>query len=361
MNLQGLTSEFSLPELFKFLQESQQTGRLSLKVIESSNLASKAGEASHFFWFEKGKLLAASNRLDGLGLLDILQARSLIQGSALPRLVRQCPPKVALGKFLKDRAVLTSKQLKSLFASQVLRHVCMLLQAPDASFSFHAAYPVPYLEMTGVKIQATDVTLPSLRILKDWGALADKLPSLESGLKLIKKDPSAYRLQTQEKAVLRLAQSGLSLSKIAKDLKLPAVDIQKTGFRLIFVGLVKEIPLIQTAKSTYQPRRKTSVQLSKSFLGRLSGYLQKIPFMASKETAPQKIKVPVAVSAVREDSTTASYRQQMNPEKTPRNSAVKRLTNAIGGDRAERLSERAPSCLLTAYPSCLLTSSVARA
>jgi len=366
MNLQGLTSEFSLPELFKFLQESQQTGRLSLKAMEGSGLASKARKTSHFFWFEKGSLLAASNRLDGLGLLDILQARSLIQASTLPRLVRQCPPQVALGAFLKDRAILTNKQLKSLFASQVLRHVCMLLKAPDASFSFHAAYPVPYLEMTGVKIQATDVTLPSLRILKDWGALSDKLPSLESGLKLIKKDLSTYRLQTQEKAVLRLAQSGLSLSKIARELKLPAVDIQKTGFRLIFVGLVKEIPLIQTAKSTYQPRRKTSVQLSQSFLGRLSGYLQKIPLMApremaSKETAPQKLRVPVAVSAMREDSSTASYRQRMNPEKTPRNSAVKRLTNAIGGDRAERLAERAPSCLLTTYPSCLLANSAVRA
>ena len=366
MNLQGLTSEFSLPELFKFLQESQQTGRLSLKALEGSDLGSKTRETSHFFWFEKGNLLAASNRLDGLGLLDILQARSLIQGSTLPRLVRQCPPKVALGAFLKDRAVLTHKQLKSLFASQVLRHACALLKAPDAKFSFHAAYPVPYLEMTGIKIKATDVTLPSLRILKDWGALADKLPSLESGLKLIKKDPSTYRLQTQEKDVLRLAQSGLSLSKIAKDLKLSVVDIQKTGFRLIFVGLVKEIPLIQTAKSTYQPRRRTSVQLSKSFLGRLSGYLQKIPLMSmsSKETAPQKpqkpkfpVAIPVAISAVRAESTTTSYRQRINPEKTPRNSAVKRLTYAIGGDRAEGLSKRAPSCLLTAYPSCLLASS----
>ena len=285
MNLQGLTSEFSLPELFKFLQESQQTGRLSLKPVEKPvglkpAKGSSPEEKAYFFWFEKGNLLAASSRLDGLGLLNILQARSLIQSATLPRLLRQCPPKVALGKFLEDRAVLTAKQLKSLFASQVLRHTCALLKATDVRFAFRADYPVPYLELTGVRIRATDVTLPSLRVLQDWGALVEKLPSLESGLKPVEKDLPAYRLHSQEKDVLRLAQKGMSLSKISKALKLPALDIQKTGFRLIYVGLVKEVPLMQFARSASQPRKRVSTKISEAFLGRLSGYLQQASSMA---------------------------------------------------------------------------------
>ncbi len=356
MNLQGLTSEFSLPELFKFLQESQQTGRLSLKPVEMSNPENREREESYFFWFEKGNLLAASNRLDGLGLLYKLQTRSLIQGATLPRLLRQCPPKVALGKFLRERAVLTSKQLKSLFASQVLGQVCTLLKAPDVSFAFHESYPLPYLEMTGVSIRATDVTLPSLRVLKDWGSLIDKLPSLESGLKPVAGSLSAYQLQTQEKDVLRLAQENMSLAKISKVLQLPALDVQKTGFRLIFVGLVKEVPLIQAVKSTYQPRRKASAKISGSFLGRLSGYLKKIPLMVQREQ-----KVPDVINATFSGNTSTRYQQSVNLEKTARNSAVKRLTNAISGDRAERLTDIAPSCLLTKYPSCVLANSAVQA
>ena len=351
MNLQGLTSEFSLPELFKFLQESQQTGRLLMKPTKGSDLEGK----SYFFWFEKGKLLAASNRLDGLGLLHILQARSLIQSAALPRLLRQCPPKVALGQFLKDRTILTSKQLTSLFASQVLRHICALLTATDVRFAFHESYPFSYLEMTGISIPPTDVTLPSLRVLKDWRTLTDKLPSLTSGLKLVG-DPSAYRLQTQEKNVLRLAQEDLSLSKISKALKLPEQDIQKTGFRLIFVGLVKEVPLAQFAKPARPPKRRIT-KISEAFLGRLSGYLQKVPaktHVEPKAAANTAVSINGFPTSFPATTRFAHYRQAVNLEKTARNSAVRRLTSTITIDRSERIPNTAPSCLLVKYPSCSL-------
>ncbi|MGB3767724.1 MAG: DUF4388 domain-containing protein [Phormidesmis sp.] len=362
MNLQGLTSEYSLPELFKFLQESQQTGRLAMKPVGDSTLDNK----SYFFWFKKGKLLAASNRLDGLGLLQIMQSRSLISGATLPQLLRECPPKVALGKFLKDRAMLTGKQLNSLFAAQILRYMCALLKAKDVKFTFHASYPVPCLEMTGISIRATDVTLPSLRILKEWGALVNKLPSLTSGLKLVGEEPSTYRLQTQEKDVLRLAQDGLSLSKISNVLKLPELDVQKAGFRLIFVGLVKEAPLVHIAKFTPQPKRRIT-RLSESFLGRLSGFLKKIPAMAQAER-----EIPSTLNRAPVHSTfhstfhsafhTAfhSHQRTANLDKTARNSAVKRLANVLTTDRSERLPEAA-YCLLTQYPSCLLTCSAVRA
>ena len=353
MNLQGLTSEFSLPELFKFLQESQQTGRLSLKPVKDSNLEGK----SYYFWFEKGKLLAASNRLDGLGLLNILQARSLIQSATLPRILRQCPPKVTLGQFLKDRAALTSKQLTSLFASQVLRHTCALLTATDVRFAFRASYPLPYLEMTGVSIPPTDVTLPSLRVLKDWRTLTDKLPSPSSGLKLVG-DSFSYRLQTQEKNVLRLAQDGLSLSEISKALKLPIQDIQKTGFRLIFVGLVKEVPLAQFAQPTYLPKRRIT-KISEAFLGRLSGYLQKVPTktQSAQAVASQAVASPASINGFPTIDVN-NYRLTANLKKNARNSAVKRITSVITTDRAERLSEIAPSCLLAEYPSCSLAKKV---
>ncbi len=361
MNLQGLTSEFSLPELFQFLQESQQTGRLSLRPVKGSHLENKP----HFFWFEKGNLLAASDRLDGLGLLHIMQTRSLITSAVQPRLLRQCPRQVALGNFLKDRAVLTGKQLKSLFAFQILKHMCALLKATDIRFAFRESYPLSYLEMTGVKTRATDVTLPSLRILKDWGTLVDKLPSPESGLNPVEGKQLSYRLQTQEKNVLRLAQTGMSLAKISKTLKLSTLDVQKTGFRLIFVGIAKEVPMIDIANSHSQPKRQLA-RLSESFLGKLSGYLQK-----GLQPAPATASVSASAYAEPYNSAAVSYQSIASPDKmtisdkaidlsnTARNSAVQRISNIVGIDRVGQLAEVAPACLLVQYPSCLLARGVA--
>ncbi|MGD1895890.1 MAG: DUF4388 domain-containing protein [Phormidesmis sp.] len=335
MILQGLTSEFSLPELFKFLQDSQQTGRLSLKPIEGKKLEGRA----HFFWFEKGNLLAASSRLDGLGLLHILQERSLLRTVTLSRLLRQCPPRVALGKFLQERAILTSKQLKALFASQIVRHTRVLLKAMDVRFSFNAHYPFPYLEMTGIKIRATDITLPSLRVLKDWGNLLDKLPNLESGLKCMPGEIPAYRLHSKEKDVLRLAKDGLPVSKIASVLKLPTLEVRKIGFRLIFVGLVKEVPLTQFSRPATQPKRQASKQVSNVFLSKLSNYLQKTSPLAGASD-----KGTVWGGDVPQKSAPNRSTEIANRDKTAvKNYAAKRVKNVIDADRAKRRYENSNS------------------
>ncbi len=218
--------------------------------------------------------MAASQRLDGMGLLQLLQRRSLLQSSLLPRLLRQCPPKVALGQFLLERSVLTARQLQSLFASQTLQNTCTLLQASDVRFAFYPAYPFPYWEMTGVKIRATDIALPSLRMIKIWDALTEKLPRLDSGLTPARGQVPHYRLNSKEKWVLRLAAANHSLTEIAAAMKLPERDVQKIGFCLIFVGVANELPLIHLAKADKQTQPPAPAQVSPAFLGKLSHYLQ---------------------------------------------------------------------------------------
>ncbi len=284
MLLQGQTSEYSLPELFKFLKDSQQTGRLSLKSLFGKNFEGDI----HYLWFEKGDLVATSRRLDGLGLLKFLQQRCLVQSATLPRLLRQCPPKVALGAFLKSRALLTVRQLQSLFSSQVLASTCSLIQAPDVRFAFYPDYPFPYLEMTGVRIQATDIALPSLRMIKSWSTLIEKLPELTSGLKASEGNVSSYRLNSQEKTVLSLADSGRSLSDIAKEIDIPKLDVQKIGFRLVFVGLAREVPMIHLIRAKATAKQSAPVHVSAAFLDKLSTYLQK-----TSESARQPVPSPL--------------------------------------------------------------------
>lgn len=271
MLLQGQTSDYSLPELFKFLKDSRQTGRLSLKSLFGRGFE----DNPHYLWFEEGNLVATSQRLDGLGLLKFLQERYLIPSAVLPRLLRQCPPKLALGTFLKEKMMLTVRQLQSLFSSQVLGSTCALMQAPDVRFAFYPNYPFPYLEMTGVKIQATDITLPSLRMIKSWGSLIEKLPELNSGLKTAAGNVPRYRLNSQERAVLSFAESGRALSDIAAEINLPKLDVQKIGFRLIFVGLAKEVPMVYLARTSRPAKQAAPAKVSEAFLNKLSNYLHK--------------------------------------------------------------------------------------
>ncbi len=303
MLLQGQTSEYSLPELFKFIKDSQQSGRLSLKTLFGRDLEGDP----HYFWFENGNLVATSQRLDGLGLINFLQSRCLIKGSILPRLLRKCPSKVALGAYLKAQTILTVRQLQSLFSSQVLNSTCVLLQSPNVRFAFYPDYPFPYLEMTGVKIQATDITLPSLRMIKSWSTLIEKLPELDSGLKAAEGNVPRYRLNSQEKMVLSLAESGKSLADIAKAMPLPKLDVQKIGFRLIFVGLASEVPMVNFMRSHNTRKRPAPAKVSQTFLNKLSNYLQTTADTGQSAVSSPVVSEPIARETVRKQSYTRSH------------------------------------------------------
>ncbi|NEP20213.1 MAG: DUF4388 domain-containing protein, partial [Leptolyngbya sp. SIO4C1] len=136
MLIQGYTSDFSLPELFKLLQNSQQSGRLTLK----PSLQSVSKIRQHFFWFEQGYLVAASHRLDGLGLITLLQQRALLQSHSLARLLRQCPANLPFGDILRENALFSEHKLRSLFTAQMLSHTCTLLQSPNVYFAFYPRY-----------------------------------------------------------------------------------------------------------------------------------------------------------------------------------------------------------------------------
>lgn len=277
MRLQGLTTEYSLPELFKFIKDSRQTGRLSFQVLaDDARLADDVSKkGAHYFWFEAGKVIAVSNRLDGLGLLTLLQRRSFLPMGILPRLLRQCPPRVTLGSFLQEKGVISGKQLQYLFAMQVLNTACNLMSAGDAQFMFHPSAALPYLEMTGEKIRATDVALPSLRMLRSWDRLQEKLPALESGLRRVSEEAPQYKLNRQEAKVLKLSQAEQSLKQIAAALVLPEIEVQKIGFRLIYVGIVQELPLIAVDWTETQAIALASPKVSDRFLSNLTDYLQK--------------------------------------------------------------------------------------
>lgn len=180
MAITGNFSDFSLPELFLFLEQGHKSGLLYIGFLPENNKHSPT--QVNYFWLYQGRVVAAADRLDQQGLTLMIAQRGWISERVISRVVQICPSNTPMGLCLKSQGLLQPEQLKLLFNTQVVRQVSSLLEIKDGLFTFDPTATLPTAEMTGISMSATEVTLMSLRTLRDWKALADKLPDPASGL-----------------------------------------------------------------------------------------------------------------------------------------------------------------------------------
>lgn len=291
MAISGYFSEFSLAEIFHLLEKGNKTGRLSIRESSSNKTDS---EARNFFyiWFKQGNIVAASNKLDGTGLLSIIQQRGWISARVASRITEVCALNEPAGLCLKAQGLLEAEQLKLAFAQQVLQQVCKLFELVDAQFMFSSNISLPNSEMTGLIASPREVTLAGLRVLRDWSILQEKLPDDTSGLLGISSLSPKLRLNQSESRVWEFTNGNVSLKTIATHLQFPIEKIKQIAFRLMIVGLVEEVPFVtetptNTSKNEHYDlnvpewrdldKSNKSAQnnvVSQSFLQNLVGFLK---------------------------------------------------------------------------------------
>ncbi len=273
MGVTGYLSDFSLPEIFQFIEKGQKTGLVTIQVLPDS----KVKPAKYHIWMHQGRIVAAANRLDHQGLVSLIDGSNWISDRVFDKVVHWCCPiDQPLGLYLKNQGVLQSAQLKRLFQIQVLQQVCALFQLKDAEFKFEQNVQIPSREMTGLSVKATEATLVGLRVLKNWQALAEKLPNSEAGLiSLIAGKPN-YQLDSLEWQIWEYTQGTVCLKAIAEQLRLPVEKVQQVGFRLITIGLVEEVHLVNCALSLPSAEicETQKPNLSQSFMQNLVGFLR---------------------------------------------------------------------------------------
>ncbi|MEO0458576.1 MAG: DUF4388 domain-containing protein [Cyanobacteria bacterium P01_A01_bin.114] len=243
MSITGYLSEFSLPEVLQFLQTGKKTGLLAVQLLSEPEEPTE----HYFLWLYNGRIVSAANRLDNRYLATLLCHQGYVTALMISRLIRRCPPDMSLGIFLCTRGVLDKQQLKALFKTQVVQQVCGLFQLPDGCFQFDPKAPMPKIEMTGLSIPATEVTLPGLRALEKWDSLQEKLPSPQSGLRNLVKGRPNVSINQAEWNVWNAIDGETSLLDMARRLQLPIEDMQRIAFRLMVVGLAEEVPLLLSA------------------------------------------------------------------------------------------------------------------
>ncbi|HEY9629648.1 MAG TPA: DUF4388 domain-containing protein [Coleofasciculaceae cyanobacterium] len=278
MAVTGYLSEFSLAEIFSFLEQGNKTGLLTICVLSED--PSKKRE-NHYVWFNQGRIVAASNRLDQHGLANMIGQRGWLGEHTALRVAQTCAATVPIGLSLKTQGLLTVEQLKLLFYAQVMRQVCALFSLKDGWFQFDGKVPLPFAEMTGLNAPATEVTLSALRVLKDWSALASKLPEPSSAIKGIIAGKPQQKLNQSEWHLWEFADGTLALSAIAKQLQLPLEKAQQIAFRLVTAGLVEEVPLVMVPPTASRPEvavpeaiASEAAAVSHSFLHNLVGFLK---------------------------------------------------------------------------------------
>lgn len=281
MAVTGYLAEFSLAELFQFLEQGNKTGLLTICPLADA----PAGEQkNHHVWFNQGRIVAAASRLDQQGLLKLISQRGWLGDRAATRLAQICSVSTPMGLCLKSQGALTAEQLKLLFYAQVMRQVCALFTLKDGWFQFDSKVPLPVAEMTGLNAPATEVTLAGLRALKDWAALADKLPEPTSALISVIEGKPQARINQSEWQVWEFTSGTISLNLIAKQLQLPVDKVRQIAFRLIVAGLAEEVPLqtgitapttpISTSDMELSTPSAETTGVSQSFLKSLVGFLR---------------------------------------------------------------------------------------
>ena len=265
MAITGYLSDFSLAELFRFLDQGYKTGVLMLK---------PETDLPYYIWCHQGRIVAAANTLSGDSLASLMRDRKL-----LTNLDQVKDIKTPLGLTLKAENKLDSEHLKMLFAIQVMRSVCTLFTWQNAWFEFDSEAEIPLQEMTGLSAPATEITLAGLRTLKNWSALQEKLPSPTSSVISIQEGQSKFRLNQIESQIWEFTDGKTTITAIAQRLDLPLETVQQAAFRLIVIGLAEEIPMVEFIKDPQANNMATddiSSSLSQSFLENLVNFLDQV-------------------------------------------------------------------------------------
>ena len=164
MSITGSLTDFSLPEIFQFIEKGHKTGLLSLRTLPESHRSPSV----HYFWVNQGRVVAAANQLNEQGLISLIQQYQWVSHRVVTKLAQFCPPNKPLGLYLRSQGALQIEHLEHLFQLQILQQICAIFQANDAQFQFDQNVPIPPKEMTGLSVSAAvlGVVWQKLVILK---------------------------------------------------------------------------------------------------------------------------------------------------------------------------------------------------
>src|SRR5919199_304518 len=115
--------------------------------------------SGYYIWVYRGHLVAVANRLDNLGLVELINQQQWVSERVVTKLAQLCPNDQPLGLYLLNQGVLKPSQLKQLFFLQVLQQIEAIFQLNEAQFRFDSNVLLPRQEMTGLSVSPRSLRL----------------------------------------------------------------------------------------------------------------------------------------------------------------------------------------------------------
>jgi len=164
MSITGALTDFSLPEIFQFVEKGHKTGLLTLRTLPESTTQTSV----HYLWMNEGRIVAAANQLNEQGLISLINQYQWVSQRVITKLAQFCPANKPLGLYLRSQGALQVEHLEHLFQIQIIQQTCAIFQLKDAQFIFDQNVPAPKGEMTGLSVPSAVLVavLRKLVILK---------------------------------------------------------------------------------------------------------------------------------------------------------------------------------------------------
>jgi len=275
MKITGYLSEFSLAEIFRFLEQGHKTGCLSIKPVEEPDeIPAFLLADEYYIFFHHGNIAAATTTLDHQGLQRLMEKRGWLRSTTVQKILPLCPVNISMGLCLKSQGAIDAEHLQLLFKQQVLSPIPQLFSIKEGLFKFDDQHPLPYREMTGLSASPMEITLAGLRLLRDWIPLMDKLPLPTSTIVSTVQGKPPYHLNAVEWQVWEHINGNLSIAAIAKATNLPLLEVQKICFRLMVIGIAEEVAGISDRSPDTAEQEPDKVEVSQSFLDGLLTFLK---------------------------------------------------------------------------------------
>jgi hypothetical protein len=255
--LKGKLDTFSLPELFRSINAGTKTGKLTIeKAIEGNSCE---------IWFEAGQMLTISIPAKRQDLLSDLYERGWLGKSTITQVSRFYRNNQPLGAYLERMGLWTKEQQKSIFASHI-QQIELLFKLHDNVFelqeipnlnSVEVEIAIPWSEMSGERVRATEISFKALHKLDNWEHLIEQLPSSSYALQRLVKQPTLEMLPLALE-VWNYADNKTPIKTVAQKLDRPLLEVQKTAFAMIMANLLEET--IPSKFSSYTLRETAVTQ-----------------------------------------------------------------------------------------------------
>lgn len=263
MPLNGKIGEYSLPEVFRTIEQGAKTGVLTIRECHTVDFSTIFGKTTDIS-FKDGFCIAATNDPLKQDLVEVIRSNQILAPQEIQSAIKindDFKLNMPLGKYCISNGLLSQSQLQTLFDLQIVQRVKKLLEVPEGWFTFSARLRTPMIELTGLRVRPTELNLVGLRGLNQWDHFLKKVP--DPSFALFKREPKASgnassdsldivsfsgSLLPLEEQILQKSDGTMTIERIANLLSTSTHNIQKVAFQLISAGLVEELPIASAVK-----------------------------------------------------------------------------------------------------------------